>query len=220
MSFRRQSLAEYVKKEPVFFTGVCRYLASFIVSPLVRTRITANQITYLVFICGIIPGVLFATGAYSSIVIAALLVQWVSVFDCVDGMVARAKEKTSKYGVWLDNNFDKMVDFGIFFGMTYGIYIRTGNPAVWPLGFIAISLRYMMEILRKNTLETGISEEALDGKMSYIAANAVSFSNIYFVMLFFALFNQLYLFLLVFDVYYAAAFIASLVYLRGKVKDK
>lgn len=219
---KKKDLKWYYNNEPVLVYVIFRYISAFIVKPLSKTRVTPNQITYLVFITGLIPAYLFSFGTFLYALAAVLILQLVSMFDCIDGMLAREKKQTSMYGVWIDHNFDKIVDFAIFFGISYGLYIQTYNPLVLIAGFVAISLRYLFELLRSYTLEAGLNEDSVGvkDKFTRIMYNGTSLANVYFALIFFVLFNQLFLFLILFDMYYILIYIGSFAYIRKSVKDK
>ena len=85
---------------------------------LARTRITPNIIT----IISVIIGILAALSFYNEKPLTgAVLVFMSGFFDLLDGVVAREKDKASKFGAVFDWLADKFVDgFLLFFiGITY-----------------------------------------------------------------------------------------------------
>lgn len=85
---------------------------------LARTPITPNIITIISMILGVSAAVLFFK---EKPLTAAILVFMSGFFDLLDGIVAREKEKASKFGAVFDWLADKFVDgFLLFFiGITY-----------------------------------------------------------------------------------------------------
>lgn len=85
---------------------------------LARTPITPNIVTIISVIFGISAAVLFFK---EKPLLAAILVFMSGFFDLLDGIVAREKDKASKFGAVFDWLADKFVDgFLIFFiGITY-----------------------------------------------------------------------------------------------------
>ncbi len=69
---------------------------------LVTTRITANQLTYLMVLAGVAAGAALLVPGVPGAVAAALLIQLYLLLDCVDGEVARWRATTSVTGVYLD----------------------------------------------------------------------------------------------------------------------
>ncbi|WP_079031738.1 CDP-alcohol phosphatidyltransferase family protein [Streptomyces specialis] len=69
---------------------------------LVATRITPNQLTYLMVVAGIAAGAVLLVPGLAGALLAALLIQLYLLLDCVDGEVARWRGQTSVTGVYLD----------------------------------------------------------------------------------------------------------------------
>lgn len=85
---------------------------------LARTRITPNIITVISVIIGVLAAISFFK---EKPLTGAILVFMSGFFDLLDGVVAREKEKASKFGAVFDWLADKFVDgFLLFFiGITY-----------------------------------------------------------------------------------------------------
>ena len=69
---------------------------------LVNTRVTPNQLTYLMVLAGVAAGAALLIPGLTGAVLAALLIQLYLLLDCVDGEVARWRGQTSITGVYLD----------------------------------------------------------------------------------------------------------------------
>ncbi|MEU5974598.1 CDP-alcohol phosphatidyltransferase family protein [Streptomyces sp. NPDC047315] len=69
---------------------------------LVNTRITPNQLTYLMVVVGVLGGAALLIPGLTGAVLAAVLFQVYLLLDCVDGEVARWRKQTSVTGVYLD----------------------------------------------------------------------------------------------------------------------
>lgn len=69
---------------------------------LVNTRITPNQLTYLMIVAGILAGAALLVPGLTGALVAAVLIQLYLLLDCVDGEVARWRKQTSITGVYLD----------------------------------------------------------------------------------------------------------------------
>ncbi|WP_078856990.1 CDP-alcohol phosphatidyltransferase family protein [Streptomyces sp. NBRC 109706] len=69
---------------------------------LVNTRVTPNQLTYLMVLAGVAAGAALLIPGLVGAVLAALLIQLYLLLDCVDGEVARWRGQTSITGVYLD----------------------------------------------------------------------------------------------------------------------
>jgi len=98
-----------------------RPVSLFISSLLMRTPITPNMITLIVFLIALLSCFfLIAYPTYWGGVLGGFLLHVSSVLDGCDGEIARLKFQGSKLGTWLDNMSDEASNF-LFFG-SLGIY--------------------------------------------------------------------------------------------------
>lgn len=74
---------------------------------LSRQGITPNALTYVALAFAVGSGVAAAAGAY---LLAAILLLVSSVFDLLDGIVARAAQLSSRFGALLDSTVDRLAD--------------------------------------------------------------------------------------------------------------
>ncbi len=99
-----------------------------------RTPLTPNQITILSFLTGLLGASCFLLGSYGGSVLGALLLQFSTVLDCVDGEVARVKMLESPLGEWLDITLDTVVHIAIFLGVGVAVWKQDGLAAAPLLG--------------------------------------------------------------------------------------
>ena len=92
------------------------------------------------------------------------MVQFSTVFDCADGMLARSKDMCTHFGAYLDLVLDRIVDFFIFGGIVIGHFVFSGNLKFLITGifttalvFLEMSLYYIIKNYKKRekTGETG-----------------------------------------------------------------
>ncbi|HRY30195.1 MAG TPA: CDP-alcohol phosphatidyltransferase family protein [Elusimicrobiota bacterium] len=83
-----------------------RPAAAMLVTRLIPTAITPNQITAVSFLLGIAAALFIATGGGAASAVGALLLELSIVVDCVDGQLARAKGLTSEWGDIFDHTSD------------------------------------------------------------------------------------------------------------------
>ena len=100
--------------------------------------ITANQVTLFSGLCGIAAAYLFSLGDHKYLLWGALLLQAFILLDFIDGDLARIKKRTSLFGKLLDICFDKMVVFLLFFGTSWGLFLKTRDTNVWILGLLGL----------------------------------------------------------------------------------
>lgn len=87
---------------------------------LLRTSITANQVTIAGFALALFAGLSFSFGTYWAGVIGSVLYWTSMVLDCSDGEVARGKLGDSKFGAWLETVTDYLSYFVVLGGILYG----------------------------------------------------------------------------------------------------
>ena len=108
---------------------------------------TANQITILSGIFGIAGSILLISSDYLALFFSALFIQLFSILDLVDGNIARKKKIESKFGMWLDVFFDKLVDFMIILTAPLGIYINTSNPNILICGIVLMGSVFISQLI-------------------------------------------------------------------------
>ena len=99
-----------------------------------RTPLTPNQITVLSCLTGLLGASCFLLGSYGGTVLGALLLQFSTVLDCVDGEVARVKMLESPLGEWLDISLDTVVHIAIFLGVGVAVWKQDAIAAAPLLG--------------------------------------------------------------------------------------
>ena len=116
--------------------------AKYVVRPIsilftwvfVRTPISANQVTILQEILGVIGAILFGFGKF---VLGAVFLQLGYILDCSDGEVARWKNQQSESGKFLDLIGHMIVIPFYYFGLGLGIFMETGQILTLIAGFLA-----------------------------------------------------------------------------------
>ena len=81
-----------------------------------KLGLTANGVTIIAMLLGLLSGVLVALGFN----IAAVLVLWFSGYlDAVDGTIARKTKSSSPFGTVMDITFDRIVEGAVILGVAY-----------------------------------------------------------------------------------------------------
>ena len=81
---------------------------------LAKTGVTPNTLTVMGFMVSVAAGVLIATEYFLA---GGLVVLFAGAFDLIDGPVARATGKTSKFGGFLDSTLDRLSEAAIIAGI-------------------------------------------------------------------------------------------------------
>ena len=103
---------------------------------LVRTPISANQVTVIQEIIGTIGAIMLAVPSIKIMLLGIFLIQFGFILDCVDGEVARYKGQSSVRGVFLDLiGHQIVIPFYIFF-TSLGVFVRTDQIDALVVGFL------------------------------------------------------------------------------------
>ncbi|GLF98435.1 CDP-alcohol phosphatidyltransferase family protein [Streptomyces yaizuensis] len=104
---------------------------------LVNTRITPNQLTYLMVVVGIAGGAALLIPGLTGAILAAVLFQVYLLLDCVDGEVARWRGQTSITGVYLDRIGHYLCEAALLigFGLRGADLFGAGDPE-WLWAFL------------------------------------------------------------------------------------
>jgi phosphatidylglycerophosphate synthase len=106
---------------------------------LIRTPLTANQLSVALVAIGFYSAWLFSTGHYLAGALGAFLGLAASVLDGCDGEIARLKYQESPLGCWIETFGDYSYYIAIFIGLTVGAVRRTGWHGFYWLGAIALA---------------------------------------------------------------------------------
>ncbi|MFF4489267.1 CDP-alcohol phosphatidyltransferase family protein [Streptomyces sp. NPDC001544] len=83
---------------------------------LVNTRVTPNQLTYLMTVCGVLAAPALLVPGIAGAVLGVVMVQLYLLLDCVDGEIARWKKQYSLNGVYLDRVGAYLTDAAVLVG--------------------------------------------------------------------------------------------------------
>lgn len=145
-------LLESLKKpaDGLIARWINRRISLTITRQLMNTRVHPHLISILTMTLGIFSGVLVAQGTYLTGILGALLLQFQSILDGVDGELARLKFQTSRIGQWLDTVSDDLTQLSFLIGLT----IHETNSAIQGVGRIGILAFLMTESLLYFVLAT------------------------------------------------------------------
>jgi len=130
-----------------------------------RAGFSPNSLTMIGLLIGSIAALLFARGEPR---LAGLTLLVCGVFDMIDGAVARLTGRETAFGGVLDSVIDRYVDFAIFIGITYGIFLEElWRLPSWAWCTLALTGSFMVSYTRARAeaagsgkLNVGIAERA------------------------------------------------------------
>ena len=114
---------------------------------LIRTPLTANQLSLLLVAIGFYAAWLFSLGHYVAGVAAAFLSLAASILDGCDGEIARLKYQESALGCWIETFGDYAYYIAIFLGLTIGAVRSTHLAAFYWIGGLALAGTLMCFVL-------------------------------------------------------------------------
>jgi phosphatidylglycerophosphate synthase len=128
---------------------------------LIRTPLTANQLSVLLVFIGFYSAWLFSLGHYWTGVFAGFLSLGASVLDGCDGEIARLKYQESALGCWIETFGDYSYYVAIFIGLTIGAVRQTGWEGFYWIGGLALAgtlLTFALLIYLRSRITAGRPE--------------------------------------------------------------
>lgn len=83
---------------------------------LVNTRVTPNQLTYVMTVFGVLAAPALLVPGIPGALLGVLMVQLYLLFDCVDGEIARWRKQYSMTGVYVDRVAAYLCDAAVLVG--------------------------------------------------------------------------------------------------------
>ena len=106
---------------------------------LMRTPLTANQLSVMLVALGFYSAWLFSVGHYAAGVLGGFLSLAASILDGCDGEIARLKYQESALGCWIETFGDYSYYVAIFIGLTIGAVRHTHSDAFYWIGAVALA---------------------------------------------------------------------------------
>ena len=142
--------------------------SSFVTSPLAilinyfvvdYKWLTPNLITLFSFIIAIIATGFIVIGGTTNFIIAAILIHFSHILDCMDGQMARYRGTSSRSGSYFDKLTDQ-IQVTIWFGaMAYAAYLQTQTVIPVFLAFSGVSFYFLRGYIKYVTIYTEMSDD-------------------------------------------------------------
>jgi CDP-diacylglycerol--glycerol-3-phosphate 3-phosphatidyltransferase len=123
-----------------------------IINIISKTPLTPNIITWIGFIIIIGAGALIVTDYW---LIAGILVLVAGIFDMLDGALARATGKTTKFGAILDSTLDRVSE-AILFVSLLAVFVRDGLVTEGILSGVALVGALLVSYIRARMEGLGV----------------------------------------------------------------
>ncbi len=105
--------------------NINRKISLVITRFLIRTNLSANHVTGLVTLIGLLSGFFVSKGLYWEVALGGILFNLSSILDGCDGEMSKLKLSQSKVGEWLDTIGDNLTYLSFFIGVMVGAYRQT-----------------------------------------------------------------------------------------------
>ena len=112
-----------------------------------KCRVSANAVTWIGFVAGVIGLGLLATGWYWGAIAGAVLVIANLFCDHVDGPVSRITGTASLHGQWLDGFSGYVVEMGVPVAVGLGLFISADNAGFLVIGLVFALLRCFSRLM-------------------------------------------------------------------------
>lgn len=106
---------------------VNRKLSAWFTRLFLRAGLSANAVTVLSMLIGLLSASAIAHGTYLAGVVGALLFQLAAIVDCCDGEIARLTFTESTFGERLDLLGDNVVHIAVFAGIAWAGFLQQGG---------------------------------------------------------------------------------------------
>lgn len=109
----------------------------------IKRNLNPNHFTTVGLILSMAAAYLFAS---SHLLFAGILMIIAGTFDIIDGKVARATNRVTKFGALYDSTLDRYAEVMIFFGLAYHFMRKSlenwevGNPNLYLITAVAVSV--------------------------------------------------------------------------------
>jgi phosphatidylglycerophosphate synthase len=117
-----------------------------------RLGLTPNALTLIGFGIALVAALFAALQAW---LIAGLLVAFGAVFDLFDGALARATNKTSRFGAFLDSTMDRAGEAVVYIGVGIGLFTLSTSGTV--AAVVAMAAAFLVSYTRAKSESLGFS---------------------------------------------------------------
>jgi CDP-diacylglycerol--glycerol-3-phosphate 3-phosphatidyltransferase len=122
------------------FEKAARPLVDF----LIKHNYSAFQLTMIAFLGTVLSSVFVYYGYW---IIGACLFMFFSIFDALDGLLARKSNSANALGAFLDSVMDRFSDCAILFALIFRAF-NTGNRYVFLLSLLALIASLMISYIK------------------------------------------------------------------------
>ena len=122
--------------------------------------INPNLLTLISFITAVISALFIVSGGTTNFIIAAILIHWSHILDCMDGQMARYRTTFSFLGSFFDKVTDQ-IQVTIWFGSVgYAAYSQSQNVLPIFLAFTGVAFYFLRGYVKYVTIYIEMSRDS------------------------------------------------------------
>jgi CDP-diacylglycerol--glycerol-3-phosphate 3-phosphatidyltransferase len=130
-----------------------RFILDPVVDVVAKTGISPNALTFLGFLLNVVAGVLIGLGY---VVWGGLLMTVVAMpLDALDGALARATNRQSKFGAFFDSVLDRFAEAALLMGLA-ALFLQHGDTTSALVTFAALVGSFMVSYTRARAEGLGL----------------------------------------------------------------
>lgn len=148
-----QEIREKCKKEYWGFSNrLVHEVGFYFTKPFINTPITSNQVTLFWLFLGLVGAVLLSTGAYRWMLLGIIVYHLGHFFDCVDGNLARYRNKSTLKGQYLEQIAHHITIISVLCGLTVGTFKITNDVRSLYVGGVAVGAFVFAKLFNLNLI--------------------------------------------------------------------
>jgi len=147
------------RKISIYFTKIFIYI-----------NITANLVTLISLVVGILSGIFFIFGYDWSMLIGSILLFFHIIFDNCDGEVARYRGNSSISGSYIDRANHMVISPYIFAAICFGLYFNFNDIKIFIFGFFTV-ISELLIILSVANIYVSVCENKLNNGDRFTTKN-------------------------------------------------
>ncbi|HEX9371720.1 MAG TPA: CDP-alcohol phosphatidyltransferase family protein [Roseiflexaceae bacterium] len=145
----RQRISKQHREPP--WNRVVRRISIYFTWVLVHTPISANGVTALFLLSGLLGAGVFAIGTQWAWIVGTLLI-WLSViFDFCDGEVARFRQESSWFGDYFEETVHAVLVIAMYCGISLGVW-RGAPSTPYPFGAALLAAGFTLVVRNDKNL--------------------------------------------------------------------
>lgn len=146
-------IREKCKKEYFSFSNrLIHEIGFYFTKPFINTPITSNQITLVWLLLGLAGAVMLSFGTYKWMLIGILTYHIGNFFDCVDGNLARYRNKSTLKGQYMEQISHHITIPAILCGFAIGTFRMTNNVLSLYLGGVMVGAFLFAKLFNLNLM--------------------------------------------------------------------